>query len=97
MPFQSDANLRLDKDPKLVWAEQNLAEQPIEINTASRSDLLRIPGIGPIFADRILRSRRAHKLTELVQLRQLGLRDVGKTSPFILLNGRQPAHQMSLF
>ena len=97
LPFQQDTNLRLDKDPKLVWAEQNLGEQPVELNAASRFELLRVPGIGPILADRIVGARHNGKLTDLSHLRKLGLRDISKTLPFILLNGQQPAQQMSLF
>ncbi len=97
LPFQQDTNLQLDKDPKLVWAEQNLSDQPVELNAANRSSLLRVPGIGPILADRILNARHQGTLSDLSHLRKLGLRDAKKTAPFILLNGQQPALQMSLF
>jgi len=36
-------------------------------------------------------------LTSLAQLRALGLRDPAKTTPYILLNGRQPEQQLALF
>ena len=97
LPFQADTNLRLDMDPKLAWAQVNLVERPVEINVASRGELLRVPGIGPKLADLIVRARGQQKLTELSHLRNLGLRDLPKTTPFILLNGRQPAQQLSLF
>jgi len=97
LPFQQDTNLQLDKDPKLVWAEQNLGGRPVDLNAADRFELLRVPGIGPILADRIIGARHQGKLTDLSHLHKLGLRDLKKTIPFILLNGQQPERQMALF
>ncbi len=97
MPFQADANLRTDVDPKLAWAQENLREAPVELNRASRHELLRVPGIGPKFADAILRARKGANLRELSHLRTLGLRDLDKVSPFILLDGHRPMQQLSLF
>ncbi|MCX6044005.1 MAG: helix-hairpin-helix domain-containing protein [Chloroflexi bacterium] len=97
LPFTANTNLRLDVDPKRAWAEQNLQDAPIEINRATRDELLHIPGIGPKTADAILAARPRGLVTDLAHLRALGLRDVEKASPFILLNGRQPAQQISLF
>ncbi|MGB8345538.1 MAG: radical SAM protein, partial [Ktedonobacteraceae bacterium] len=45
--FLHDGNLPTGMDPKRAWAEQHLLQAPIEIMTASRAQLLRIPGIGP--------------------------------------------------
>ena len=97
LPFQADTNLPLDADPKRVWAEINLRHAPMELNTATRAELLHVPGIGPITADAILRARRQGQLRELAHLTQLGVRDVARTAPYILFNGRRPAHQMPLF
>ena len=65
--------------------------------TANREQLLRIPGIGPIAAEAILRARRLSRLTELSHLRQLNIRAPEQASPYILLDGHRPAVQMSLF
>jgi predicted DNA-binding helix-hairpin-helix protein len=97
LPFESDAKLRLDVDPKLAWAQENLREAPVDLNQASRQELLRVPGIGPRFADAILRARTRASLQELSHLRALGLRDLEKVSPFILLNGHRPTRQLALF
>ena len=51
LPFEGDGHLPLDTDPKLAWAQTNLSETPIELNRASRSQLLRVPGIGPKSVD----------------------------------------------
>jgi predicted DNA-binding helix-hairpin-helix protein len=97
MPFQADANLPLDADPKRVWADQNLRDAPVEVNTATRAQLLHIPGIGPVAADAILHARRRGILRELAHLSQLGVRDVARTAPYVILNGQRPAHQLPLF
>jgi len=97
LPFQSDTNLPLTDDPKRLWAESNLLNAPIEINNATRAQLLHIPGIGPVIADAILQARSKGLLRELAHLSSLGVRDVQRTAPYILLNGQRPAQQMALF
>ena len=97
LPFLSDGNLQLQLDPKRAWAERYLRDAPIEIMTARRDQLLRIPGIGPVGADAILKARRQGHLTDLTHLRQLNIRAVEQVAPYILLNGRRPVTQMSLF
>ncbi len=47
-------NLRLDRDPKQVWADSNPGFYPVRINTADKEALLRIPGIGPDTVKKIL-------------------------------------------
>ncbi len=96
MPFVDNGFLPLHSDPKLAWAQMNLKEKPIEINRAERQDLIRIPGIGPKGAEAILRARKINKLNDLSALRKLGI-IVERSSPFILLNGRRVANQLSLF
>lgn len=96
LPFDEKGHLPLNVDPKLVWAQTHLSHRPVEINQASRTDLLRIPGIGPKTAETILSARRLGRLTDLGQLKQLGVQ-TSRAAPYLLLNGRQIAFQMSLF
>ena len=95
MPFTQRGNLPLDLDPKTAWAQQNLAEQPIELNAASRQRLMRIPGIGPKRAAQIIQARRQNKLREPADLHRLGIQ-VQRVAPYILLDGRRPAFQPAL-
>jgi predicted DNA-binding helix-hairpin-helix protein len=97
LPFLSDGNMELALDPKRAWAERYLREAPIEIMTAGRQQLLRIPGIGPVGADAILKARRQGKLTSLIDLQKLGIRAPEQASPYILFSGRRPLAQLSLF
>ncbi|MCB0111758.1 MAG: radical SAM protein [Caldilineaceae bacterium] len=97
LSFGQDANLRLDVDPKQAWADEHLRDAPVEINRASRIELLHIPGIGPKGADAIIRGRRHGHIRELSQLRHMGVRDIKRAAPYLLLNGRAPAQQLHLF
>src|SRR5260370_35770469 len=47
LPFMTDGNMLLDRDPRREWAERDLWEVPLEIITARRHPLLQIPGIRP--------------------------------------------------
>ncbi len=54
----TDGMLDLDLDPKLAWALKHRAVFPVDVNTAPREQLLRIPGLGVKSVDKILRVRR---------------------------------------
>jgi predicted DNA-binding helix-hairpin-helix protein len=97
LPFLPDGNMELALDPKRAWAERYLREAPIEIMTARRDQLLRLPGIGPVSANVILKARRQGKLTSLNDLQKLGIRAPEQASSYILLSGRRPLSQLSLF
>ena len=96
LPFEKDGNLPLCTDPKLLWAEEHLREKPVEINRAERNQLLRIPGIGPKGAESILHARRLKKVDDLSKLRKLGISAANRAAPFVLLDGKRPAYQLSL-
>jgi predicted DNA-binding helix-hairpin-helix protein len=96
LPFMKSGNLPLDVDPKMAWAAINLKNQLVEINTASKHLLLRIPGIGPIGADAILLNRKTKKIVDLSTLHKLGIQTT-KAAPYILINGKRPPFQTRLF
>ena len=54
--------LDLDIDPKLAWALRHRERYPVDVNTASREDLLRVPGLGVKSVKRILQIRRLTSL-----------------------------------
>ncbi len=76
-----DGMLDLAVDPKLAWALRHRALFPVNINTAAREMLLRVPGIGTRSADRIIASRR-HGSLRLGDLRRI-TRALDKLLPFI--------------
>jgi len=94
--YKDSDNLLLEIDPKLAYAEQHLIHKPIEINTASRSKLLRIPGIGPTRADHIISLRQKEPIRSFSKLQKMRL-ITSKTSPYILVNGKAPSLQLQLF
>jgi len=53
-----DENLDLSVDPKCSWALKNMHLFPVEINTAPPEMLVRVPGIGFITANKIIRARK---------------------------------------
>ena len=55
--------LDLDLDPKLAWALVNQNLFPLEVMDASLEQLLRVPGIGPVGARRIVSARKGKRLT----------------------------------
>jgi putative DNA modification/repair radical SAM protein len=56
-------NLDTELDPKCAWALRNLQRFPVDVNKAEYLELLRVPGIGPKSAMRIVRARRQAPLT----------------------------------
>jgi len=56
--FDENLNLPLNKDPKEVWAERNKEFFPIDIKKADFEELIRVPGIGPKRAKKILELRK---------------------------------------
>jgi predicted DNA-binding helix-hairpin-helix protein len=87
LPFDPDDNLPLQLDPKFAWAVAHPERFPVEINTAGRAELLRVPGIGPVSLERILQIRRSVRFRELDHIRKLGA-VVEKARHFLLFDGR---------
>ncbi len=79
---EADANLSLEMDPKLAWALAHREEFPLDVNRASREQLLRVPGMGVRSVDRILLARR-HRRLRLDDLRRLRL-SLAKVAPFVV-------------
>jgi len=91
MPIESDGSLPRDKDPKIAWAEAHPEKFPLEINTSDYEHLLRIPGIGPTGARRILKVRRENNISHIEQLHKLHIL-TERAAPYILLNGKRPQY-----
>lgn len=81
-------NLDLDKDPKLAWALKHRSLFPVDVNRASKSLLLRVPGIGVRNVKRILSIRRLQKL-RLEDLERLRV-SIGKARYFVITADHNP-------
>lgn len=71
-------------DPKCYWAITHPEQFPVEIMTADLGRLLRVPGIGPTSARRILSARRTG-LLHFDDLKKMGI--VLKRAQFFILCG----------
>jgi predicted DNA-binding helix-hairpin-helix protein len=67
-------NLRLDKDPKEIWADNHPEFFPVRINTSDKEALLRVPGLGPETVKRLLRTRRERKISHIEEMGVKGKR-----------------------
>ncbi len=90
----SDGNgmLELDIDPKLAWALRNPAYFPVDLNTAERTMLLRVPGLGVRNVEKIIAARRHGRLRldELSRLRA----PLAKMLPFISVVDHHPRQRL---
>ena len=79
-------NLDMDIDPKLSWALRNMDQFPIDINTAPKHLLQRIPGIGIKSVSKILSSRRTKRLN-WDNLKLIGI-SLNRAKHFITCNSK---------
>lgn len=77
-------------DPKCDWALRHLEQFPVEINTVPYDMLLRIPGVGPRSAERIVRARRYARL-DFDHLKKMGV-VLKRAHYFITCSGRMMYH-----
>lgn len=77
--------LDTELDPKAAWALRHLEHFPLDVNTASKEELLRIPGVGVRSALKILTARRQTRL-RAEDLKRLGI--VMKRARYFLHDGR---------
>jgi putative DNA modification/repair radical SAM protein len=80
-------NFNVFLDPKCDWALSHLEQFPVEINRADYDTLLRVPGIGPKSAQRIVRARRMGPL-DFPDLKKAGV-VLKRAVYFITCGGKQ--------
>jgi predicted DNA-binding helix-hairpin-helix protein len=72
LAFDERGNLPFDCDPKMAWALRHPERFPLEITTASREALRRVPGVGPAGVERILAERKRWTALRARDLARLG-------------------------
>jgi predicted DNA-binding helix-hairpin-helix protein len=82
LALEKDGDFALNKDPKLVIARRQPWLFPVDVNTASYSELLRVPGIGPTSAQRIVEARKGNSITSLDQLKKMRV-VTKRAAPFV--------------
>ena len=88
--FDDGGFLELRADPKLMIAVGNSERFPVDVNAASERDLLRVPGIGPLAAQRIVGQQRRHSITMRQELQAMGV-VLKRALPFLRFPGHKPA------
>jgi predicted DNA-binding helix-hairpin-helix protein len=86
--YEPSGNLPLAVDPKSAWALAHPEQFPIEVGTASYEELVRVPGIGPLAARRIVAVRGSTALRGLADLRKVGVVTT-RAGGFLTLRGRR--------
>jgi putative DNA modification/repair radical SAM protein len=84
----AEPDLPLGIDPKLAWALRHPEQFPIDLHTAPREKLLRVPGLGVRNVDRLIQVRRWHRVT-LADLTRLRV-PIKKVMPFVVVADHQP-------
>ncbi|MBD3665933.1 putative DNA modification/repair radical SAM protein [Sulfitobacter sp. TSTF-M16] len=87
-PEPDGGMLDLEIDPKLAWALAHREAFPVDVNRASRENLLRVPGFGTKSVGRILSARRSGALG-YGDLRRIGAL-MNKAKPFIVARDWTP-------
>jgi predicted DNA-binding helix-hairpin-helix protein len=72
--FEENGSLSLATDPKEAWAMQHPEWFPVNVNRASKFELLRAPGLGPITVNRILERRKQGRLRRIEDVGKPGAR-----------------------
>ncbi len=89
MPSTRHGYLPMDTDPKSIIAIENLDAFPVDINHSTKDQMLRVPGLGPTAADRILLQRRQHTIDSWRDLQAMGV--VKKRAwPYLVFPGHRP-------
>jgi putative DNA modification/repair radical SAM protein len=83
-----DGMLDLQVDPKLAWVLKNRHLFPLDVNTADRELLLRIPGLGVRAVDKIMTTRR-HTNMRINDVARLSS-GVKRMLPFIITLDHHP-------
>lgn len=86
--YEPSGNLPLQLDPKSAWALAHPERFPVEVGSASYDELLRVPGIGPTAASRIVEQRGSTRFAGLGDLRKLGVVTT-RAGGFLTLRGRR--------
>jgi predicted DNA-binding helix-hairpin-helix protein len=74
IPLDGNGNLDLARDPKEVWAGGHPEFYPVNVNSAAKDALLRVPGLGPTTVNRIIAVRGERRLKSMRDIGRAGAR-----------------------
>ena len=86
--FDEEGNLSPAEDPKTAWAKRNPAFFPVEVGSATYEELIKVPGIGPKSARKIisLRKEDSHLHVEMLISKIPTFR---RALPYITIKGKR--------
>lgn len=70
--FDERGQLSLEVDPKEAWAQCHPEYFPVDVNRAAPLELLRVPGLGPVTVNRIVRRRRTQQIRHIEEIGKVG-------------------------
>jgi predicted DNA-binding helix-hairpin-helix protein len=86
--YEANGNLPLAVDPKAAWALAHPEQFPVDVASASYEQLVRVPGIGPRSARRLVDERGRTLIRGLADLRRFGVVTT-RAGGFVTLRGRR--------
>ncbi|MBX3148233.1 MAG: radical SAM protein [Gemmatimonadales bacterium] len=86
--YDERGNLPLARDPKVSWALASPDLFPLDVDRASYQELIRVPGIGRVAAERIVAGRRSTLIRGVTDLRRLGV-ITDRAAGFLTIRGRK--------
>jgi len=76
----------------LMTSAADKIDDPIDINSADQRTLEKLPGVGPVMADRIIQHRPFNSVEELRRIRGIGEKVFDSIRPFIKIGNQAPAN-----
>lgn len=86
--YEENGNLPLAVDPKVAWALAHPEHFPVDVASASYEQLVRVPGVGPRSARRLVDERARTVIRGLADLRRFGVVTT-RAGGFLTLRGHR--------
>jgi predicted DNA-binding helix-hairpin-helix protein len=88
--YGKGGNLPLSLDPKAAWAIAHPERFPVEVQSADYETLVRVPGVGPLTARRIVDARASEVFRGIADLKAIGVL-TNRAAGFLTVRGRRLA------
>ncbi|HBG26334.1 MAG: hypothetical protein A2Y10_01765 [Planctomycetes bacterium GWF2_41_51] len=93
--YDNSGRLSIEKDPKEIWAQNHPEFFPVNINTANKYNLLRVPGLGPNTVEMIINKRNVAKISSIDDIGSMNKRTL-KAAKYLDF-GAQQKNKVFLF
>lgn len=86
--FRKEARVEIAEVEQAREKPQPSEDKPLDLNTASRDELMGLPGVGEKTAMRIIRARPFQSIEELQRIKGIGADTFAKIRPFVMVESR---------